>query len=148
MASNNYIPWELKHKNVFLIYTPDEVPERGIMARLLVESSCEGKLTGAFRWMLKSSEPVKAEFNLKLVSSYESEDNYTLTYCVKPEDLELRPNTSTGPWEDLADLIAEERISVTKDGEDASKELIGMLNNIVWLSKSLKKNFFFLNAKP
>jgi hypothetical protein len=44
---------------------------------------------------------------------------------VKPGDLPFRHNTSTTSWEDMADLITEGRISVTKDGEEAHQELIG-----------------------
>jgi hypothetical protein len=111
--------------NLFLIYAQDSPPESGIFADLLVEISGDGRLNGSFRWSLRSSEPLKTGFNAKGMCSYDNVDGFELSYEVKPGDLPFRHNTSTTSSEDMADLITEGRISVTKDGEEAHQELIG-----------------------
>jgi hypothetical protein len=116
--------WEVVPTNLFLIYAQDSPPESGIFADLLVEVSGDGRLNG-FRWSLRSSAPHKTCFSAKGMCSYDGVDDFELTYEVKPGDLPFRHNTSTTSWEDMADLITEGRISVTKDGEEAHQELIG-----------------------
>jgi hypothetical protein len=119
--------WEVVPTNLFLIYAHDSPPESGIYVDLLVEISGEGSLNGSFRWSVRSSEPHKTRFSAKGMCSYDGVDGYELSYEVKPCDLPFRHNTSTTSWEDMADLITEGRISVTKDGEDAQHEFIGKI---------------------
>jgi hypothetical protein len=119
--------WEVVPVNLFLIYAQEAAPDTGLHADLLVEVSGDGKLAGSFRWALRDSKTVKAQFSMKGVSSYADLDQYELTYEVKPCDLPFRQNTSTTSWEDLADLVKEGRIAVSKNGEDASQELLGKI---------------------
>jgi hypothetical protein len=114
--------WEVVPTNLFLIYAHDSPPESGIFADLLVEISGEGSLNGSFRWSLRKV------------------DGYELSYEVKPGDLPFRHNTSTTSWEDMADLITEGKISVTKDGEDAQHEFIGKITCLIRHSQTKTTN--------
>jgi hypothetical protein len=121
--------WEVVPVNLFLIYAQEAAPDTGLFADLLVEVSGDGKLAGSFRWSVRSSEPLRARFSLGGVSSYAGLDQFELSYEVKPCDLPFRQNTSTTAWEDLADLVNEGRVAASKNGEDASQELLGKTTN-------------------
>jgi hypothetical protein len=121
--------WEVVPSNLYLIYAQDAPPESGIFADLLVETTGDGRLAGSFRWSLRSSKTHQTQFWAKNVCSYDGVSSYELTYEVHPGDLPFRHNTSTTSWEDMAELVGEGRIGVTKDGEDARQELLGKSSN-------------------
>jgi hypothetical protein len=120
--------WEVVPVNLYLIYPQDSPPESGIHADLLVEATGEGKLTGSFRWSLRCKDTLRASFSGKGMSSYSDMEGFELLYDMKPCNLPLRHNTSNTAWEDLADLVSEGRVTVTKNGEEASQELISKRN--------------------
>jgi hypothetical protein len=118
------VVWVVKPQNLYLIYSP-AVQSESTRATLLAEVSVEGRLIGNFRWSLSGKELISMTFSLASINASLSEEDYELTWQLRPEDVELRHNHSSGDWEDLEDLISRGKISVSKGGEDGSHSLLG-----------------------
>ena len=63
---------------------------------------------------------------------------YYLSLDMKPEEIELRPNTCSGKWSDLADWIAEDKLTVTCNDEGSREDLLGKKILVMFRSNPLK----------
>ena len=59
------------------------------------------------------------------IMDWNGASEFQLSWEIRPEDIRLRDNASSGDWEDLGDLVARSRVIVTRGEEDYSHEFLG-----------------------
>ena len=116
---------EIKAKNLFLIHRGEHVPDLQPGGDLLAECTAAGRLGGNFRWAMKGGS-ANAGFRLKHLCDFgNNTPAYYLSLDMKPDEIELRPNTCSSKWSDLMDWIAEDKLTVTCDDEGTREDLLG-----------------------
>ena len=124
MASKRKIQvfWEIHPRALYLIHEVPSNAEHGIKVELLAECTAPGRLTGHYRWAFGGGN---VEMSRRLNTIMEVEEDFWLDINSKPDDINIRENNCTGPWEDLADWVAKDKIGVQKNNENARDELLG-----------------------
>jgi len=64
---------------------------------------------------------------------------FWLEFDISPQDIDIRENNCAGPWEDLADWIAKDKIGVKRENEDAKTALLGKLHKKFWIRLFISK---------
>jgi hypothetical protein len=112
--------------DVFHNYQPGRVVDRRLKADLLMELEGEHEPTGRFRWVMSSTEPLVAGFNASDILLAHGAEEFNLTYQAEPAEIMMHTNMTGSGWEDVGDLVAKGRITVTHGEEEASHAFLGM----------------------
>jgi hypothetical protein len=91
-----------------------------------MELEGEHEPTGRFRWVLSSTEPLVAGFNASDILPAHGAEEFNLTYQAEPAEIMMHTNMTVSGWEDVGDLVAKGRITVTHGEEEASHAFLGM----------------------
>ena len=118
------VPWVIKPKNLFLIHGGVADAERGISAELLAECTAAGRLSGNFRWAFGGGN-INAGFGLRCVVDFSEAPSFFINIDMKPDEVEIRHNTSSGKWADLVDWIVEGKVAITSNDDATEVQLLG-----------------------
>jgi len=137
-SKKRLIHWEIYPRNLYIIHEVNGSEHEGPRAELLAECTAPGRLTGHFRWAFGGGN---VEASCTISSIMDVGEIFWLEFDISPQDIDIRENNCAGPWEDLADWIAKDKIGVKRDNVDAKTALLG---------KPHKKKFwirFFISKK-
>ena len=126
----SYAHWEIYPRSLYIIHDVKSSDQEGPRVELLAECTAPGRLTGHFRWAFGGGN---IEASCTIGSILDVGETFWLEFNCSPNDVEIRENNCAGPWEDLSDWIAKDRIGVHRDNEDDAKHAL--------LGKTLKKLF-------
>ena len=133
------IYWELHPRNLYIIHEVHGSEEEGPRAELLAECTAPGRLTGHFRWAFGGGN---IEASCTVSTILDVGELFWLEFNVGAQDIDIRENNCTGPWEDLADWISKNKIRVHRDNdEDARDALLGKNPYILRFRFTNKKTF-------
>ena len=90
-----------------------------VSSELLAECTAAGRLSGNFRWVFSRSN-ADAGFGLQCAGDFN----------MKPDEIEIRNNTTSGKWADLVDWIVEGKVAITSNNESTDLELLGKFLSI------------------
>ena len=123
------VPWDIRPKNLFLIHASSSSDEGGTSAELLAECTAAGRLSGGFRWAFGGGN-INAGFALGCVVDLPDAPQFFVNIDMKPDEIDLRNNNSSGKWADLMDWIAEGKVAITSNDDASEVELLGKLFSI------------------
>ena len=123
------VPWDIRPKNLFLIHASPSNDEGGTSAELLAECTAAGRLSGGFRWAFGGGN-INAGFALGCVVDLPDAPQFFVNIDMKPDEIDLRNNNSSGKWADLMDWIAEGKVAITSNDDASEVELLGKLFSI------------------
>ena len=119
------VPWEIKPRSLYLLHGGEAKPGQSPAGDLLAECTAAGRLAGHFRWAMKEGNAT-AGFRLRHLRDFgSSSPAFYLDLDMKPDEIELRQNSNSGKWSDLADWIAEDKLIVTSSGDETREDLLG-----------------------
>ena len=119
------VPWEIKPRSLYLLHGGEAKPGQSPAGDLLAECTAAGRLAGHFRWAMKEGNAT-AGFRLRHLRDFgSSSPAFYLDLDMKPDEIELRQNSNSGKWSDLADWIAEDKLLVTSTGDETREDLLG-----------------------
>ena len=116
------VSWEIHPRSLYLIHEVLGNDEEGIKVELLAESTAPGRLTGHFRWAFGGGN---VEASCAVGRIFDAGDAFWLDFNCRPDDITIRENNCAGPWEDLSEWIAKDRVKVLQNNEDARDTLLG-----------------------
>ena len=119
-----FVPWVVRPKNLYLIHAGEFKENLNPSGELLAECTTTGRLSGGFRWAFGGGS-ANAGFGLRCVVDFEEAPAFFININMKPDEIEIRNNNTSGKWSDLADWIAEEKVSVSSNDESTEMELLG-----------------------
>ena len=79
-------------------------------AHLLLQTNASGQAIEGFRVALDGAA-VDADFWARDILEVQHLKKFRLRYEIRPEDIDLRPNTLSSRWEDIDDLLAQGTVS-------------------------------------
>ena len=123
------VPWDIKAKNLYLIHGGEHKEGLQPGGDLLAECTAAGRLAGNFRWAMKDRN-ANAGFHLLYLMDFGSAPPFYLNLDMKPDEIEICPNTCSGKWTDLIDWIAEDKLTVTCDDGATREDLLGKGSSI------------------
>jgi hypothetical protein len=101
--------WQVKSHHLYTIYMPTEEDLTSLKAYILLESTPEGKIEDTMQIALHSDNQITTVFDAATVTGLSELEQYTLTLENRPEEINIRRNTTATPWEDLAELVAKKQ---------------------------------------
>jgi hypothetical protein len=116
------VNWEIHPRALYLIHEVRSNSEENTKVELLAECTAPGRLTGHYRWAFGGGN---VEFSRRLNNIMDVEEEFWLDINCKPDDINIRENNCTGPWEDLADWVSKDKIGVQRNNENARDALLG-----------------------
>jgi hypothetical protein len=92
---------------------------------LLMEVEDDRGATGRYRWHIDGCQTIAVDVNAPELVPTPSAEDFKLSIHMLPTDVSLTINATAGPWEDLGELVAKGKVSVSKGNEDGSAEFLG-----------------------
>ena len=129
LSKRTRVPWEIKPKNLYLIHGGKHKEGLQPGGDLLAECTAAGRLAGNFRWAMKDGN-ANAGFRLLFLMNFGSTPQFYLSLDMKPNEIQIRPNTCSGKWTDLIDWIAEDKLTVTCNDGATREDLLGKGSSI------------------
>ena len=119
------LPWSVVSHKLFKVYEPAGAEDGRTRGTLCAEVGVSGWVDGQFRWNISGAEIIRVAVPAGDILEWPGAAEFNLTLEVRPEDIRLRDNSSSGDWEDLSDLIARSKIIASRGEEDDSHEFLG-----------------------
>ena len=123
------VPWVIRPKNLYLIHAGEPKENLAVSGELLAECTAAGHLSGNFRWAFGGGN-ANAGFGLRCVVHFENAPAYFININMKPDEIEIRNNTTSGKWADLVDWIVEGKVAITSNDDSTELELLGKLSSL------------------
>jgi folate-binding Fe-S cluster repair protein YgfZ len=101
--------WQVKSHHLYTIYVPTEEDLTSLKAYILLESTPEGKIEDTMQIALHSDNQITAVFDAATVTGLSELKQYTLTFETRPEEINIRRNTTSTAWEDLAEFSSKKQ---------------------------------------
>jgi len=115
--------WEIYPRSLYLIHEVNASEDEGTRVELLAECLATGRLTGHYRWAFGAGN---VEAAVPIGAILDVGEVFWITLNHSPHDLLIRENNCSGPWEDISDWIAKDRVGVRRENEeDAKQDLLG-----------------------
>ena len=119
------LPWLIVSHKLYKLYEPEGAEDGRLRGTLCAEVGISGWVAGHYRWNITGVEIMRISVPLADIMDWNGASEFHLSWEIRPEDIRLRDNASSGDWEDLGDLVARSRVIVTRGEEDDSHEFLG-----------------------
>ena len=120
-----FLPWQVKPLNLYKIFIPDDTDDGITTATLLVEVEPIGSCSGNFRWSLSGKDILSVNLPASDILSIPDAAEFTLSWEIRADDIQLRENGSSSEWHDLEDLLGASQLFASRGKDDDSHEFIG-----------------------
>ena len=121
-------PWDVRRFLEYRSFTSSGA-EDDIQIHLLLHVNATGKTVEAFRWAVNGPS-MDFDCSGKDIFKLELLHNFTFRYSMDLENIDIRPNSHTSKWEDLAELLARGTVSALLHNEDKTAEVRRMLEDV------------------
>jgi hypothetical protein len=119
--------WQIKSHHLYTIFMPPKEDLSSLRGYLLLEATDAGKIEDTMQMMVHGDNTITTTINATAITGLQELEQYTLTYETRPEEIHIKRNTSSTPWEDLAEMVAKNNIIPYKNGEEATAEFLADL---------------------
>ena len=126
--------WEVRSHTEYRVYAATPKHDDHTDANLLLQVNACGEAVEGFRVALDGAM-IDADFWARDILEVTHLKRFRFRYEIRPEDIDLRPNTFSSKWEDVDDLLAqgtiyafegdkkEEKNNIAREMLDAAKHL-------------------------
>jgi hypothetical protein len=115
--------WEVRSHTEYRVYTATPRQDDHTDANLLLQVNASGQAVEGFRIALDGAT-VDADFWARDILEVHHLRKFRLRYEIRPEDIDLRPNTFSSKWEDIDDLLAQGSINAYEGDSREEKNAI------------------------
>jgi hypothetical protein len=127
-AHQRAVPWKIEPAENFLTFRAARHQEDHLLCDLLMEVEDDGEATGRYRWHIDGQRTITVDVNAAELVPVPGAEDFKLSVHMLPSDVNFTINATSGPWEDLGELVAKGKVSVSKGDEDGSAAFLGKHN--------------------
>jgi hypothetical protein len=129
-GSCGQMDWKVHPRSLYKLFVPTEDDLSKPRGYLLAEADADGAVHNAMQLTVHGDEPIVVKFNTSDLFLEPELAGYEVTMEELPVSIKPQPNSSTTVWADFRDLVAKREVTVTREGEDATEQILQTLEQL------------------
>jgi hypothetical protein len=122
--------WRVHPRSLYKLFVPMEDDLSKPRGYILAEADADGAVHNAVQLAVHGDEPIVVKFNTSELFLEPELAGYEIMIEELPVSIKPQPNSSTTVWADFRDLVAKRDVAVTREGKDATEQILQTLERL------------------